>query len=387
VGKTQFILHLIPSGILHKGKVCIIGNGVVVNPRALIDEIEGLNKKGIVVEGNLLISEKAHVIFPYHILLDKVREKRRGRSKIGTTGRGIGACYADKAGRFGIRMIDLLDFKRLKQKIAWNMEEKGFLLRGLYGTGEEIDTGKIAESYFSLLDRIRGCITNTELRLVEFLNEGKKVLFEGAQGTLLDIDYGTYPYVTSSNATSGGVCTGSGIPPTRINQVLGVVKAYTTRVGQGPFPTELPPRVSEVIRMKGREYGATTGRPRRCGWIDTVGLRYAKMVNGFDTIAITKLDVLNDLERINICVAYECDGKEISTFPSSSEVLGRCKPVYEELEGWKTEIRGIKDFDDLPIQARRFLSRVSSLVGVDISIVSLGPERTQTILLKENFIT
>lgn len=373
----EFIFHLVPSGILNQGKICIIGNGVVVDPKVLVEEIESLRKKGIEVFGNLWIAENAHIIFPYHKLMDEMAEKRRG---IGTTKRGIGPCYVDKVARIGIRAIDLLEEDTLRKKMERIFLEK----RGLFSNGFNVDD--IISQYRGYIDKIKGYIRDTGILIDEAIREGKVVLFEGAQGTLLDVDHGTYPYVTSSNATAGGACTGAGIGPTKIKRVIGVVKAYTTRVGDGPFPTELPKGIEDEVRIRGREYGATTGRPRRCGWFDLVGVRYAIRINGIDTLVITKLDVLDEQDTIKICTGYRYNGKIITEFPHSIKVLWECEPIYETLEGWKEPISHIRSFDKLPIKTRSYLGRIEELTGTRIGIVSVGPEREQTIILDKTLV-
>jgi adenylosuccinate synthase len=315
---------------------------------------------------------------PYHILLDKVRERWRGKEKIGTTGRGIGATYADKAARVGIRMIDLLDEEVLTEKIKKNLVEKNCLLRELYKE-EGFDSSKIRDEYLQYADLIKDFITDTTTLINQALEDGKKILFESAQGTLLDIDYGTYPYVTSSNPVAGGVCTGAGVNPRSIKGVIGVAKAYTTRVGEGPFPTELAKEMGESLRIKGREYGATTGRPRRCGWFDSIGVKYATQLNGFNEVAITKLDVLNDLQKIKICIGYKYKGEKLKTFPHSIKVLNECEPLYIELDGWQQEISNTTFFDELPKQAKNYINVLRDLIETEISIISIGPERSQAI--------
>ena len=377
----SFILHLIPSGILHKGRICIIGNGVVINPAALIEEIEMLKKRGIKVDSNLLISEQAHIIFPYHWMMDEQREKSKGDGKIGTTKRGIGPCYTDKVARSGIRMADLLDDEVFAKKLKENLKEKNAILHNVYGfSGYSFE--ELYKQYIGYRDNIKKYITNTAVVINEALDKGKEVLFEGAQGTLLDVDYGTYPYVTSSNATAGGACTGTGVGPSRIGKVIGVVKAYTTRVGEGPFPTEFDDTLMKIIREKGKEFGATTGRPRRCGWFDSLIVRYAVMVNGIKEIVVTKLDVLDCLEKIKICTGYKYKGKLYKHFPANTEMLLKLEPVYEELPGWLCDTSVAKNYKDLPKNAKRYLERLSDVCGVKISMVSIGSERRQILKLK-----
>ncbi len=330
----QYILHLVPSGILHENTICVIGNGVVIDPLALLEEIEFLKSKGISVDGRLWISHRAHLIMPYHQLLDQAKESKDADHKIGTTGRGIGPAYVDKVNRMGIRIVDLLDRDTLKNKLRTNIKEKNEILKKIYEE-KEIDVDEIINEYLEFDNKIDPYIKEVSTFLNESLKDGKQILLEGAQGTLLDIDFGTYPYVTSSNPTSGGACAGVGIGPTKIESVLGVIKAYTTRVGMGPFPTEIGEEEDFDLRDLGGEYGATTGRPRRCGWFDAVIANFAVQVNGLDSFALTKLDVLDSLEEIKVCVAYKYEGKTITTFPSEMRILENCEPVYESFPGWQ----------------------------------------------------
>lgn len=379
IGNEEFILHLIPSGILHKGKVCVIGNGVVVDPEALLEEIEALKKRHIEVDSSLIISDQVHVIFPYHKLLDELREQKKSSTKIGTTKRGIGPCYADKAARCGIRMTDLLNPEKFKEKLKFNIDEKNAILRTLYNhSGFSLDD--MYHQYIDYGKKISKYMQNAPLYLNNAVQKGKSLLFEGAQGTLLDIDHGTYPFVTSSNATAGGACTGTGISPINIDKVLGVAKAYTTRVGEGPFPTEFGPELMEKIRKKGKEFGATTGRPRRCGWLDAVILRHAVMINGLTELALTKLDVLDDTDTIKVCTAYKCGGKVLKNFPGNMETLSECQPVYEELPGWKTDITSVTKYRQLPSKARKYIAYISKLLNRKITMVSVGSERRQTLI-------
>jgi len=378
IGQESFVLHLIPSGILHKKKICVIGNGVVVDPKALIDEIEGLKKRNIKIDSNLLISEQAHVIFPYHKLLDQLRERRR---KIGTTGRGIGPCYADKLARVGIRVVDLLDKDTFAEKLKLNLAEKNEIFKKLYGI-KEFSFVKIYREYLGYTEIIGKYITNTTIVLKEAVSKNKNILFEGAQGTLLDIDFGTYPYVTASNASVGGVCTGTGVSPKDIDKVVGVAKAYTTRVGEGPFPTEFEPDLMEEIRQRGKEFGATTGRPRRCGWFDAVLVKHSILVNGLDEIALTKLDVLDEMKQIKICTAYKYKGKFFRHFPADMRILFEGEPIYEEQTGWRHDTSGITSFRDLPLNAQRYLRRLSRMLDIKIKLISVGSERKQTFVLK-----
>ncbi len=384
INDEKYILHLIPSGVLHKDKVCIIGNGVVVEPAALIDEIKGLRERGVRIGGNLLISKNAHLIMPYHIALDKAGEKMRGKKCIGTTGRGIGPTYVDKMARTGIRVGDLLSPEVFMGKITSNLKNINFILKNLYKTGG-FSAQKIFSEYMAYAKILRKHIADTDLVINDAVNAGKNILLEGAQGTLLDIDHGTYPYVTSSNSIAGGACTGVGIGPTKISRVLGVVKAYTTRVGSGPFPTELSDSIGEEIRRKGGEFGATTGRPRRCGWLDTVILRHAAAINGLSGIAITKLDILDGLEKIKICTAYRYKGKTYSHFPKEIDVFEKCAPVYEEMKGWRESTLGIKEFRKLPTRAQAYIRRIEGLVGVKAHIISTGQKRDELIHLRDQF--
>lgn len=378
IGDKQYILHLIPSGILRENVICVIGNGVVIDPKALLDEIDLLEKSGISIAGRLFISQNAHLIMPYHKLLDSISEN--SSSKIGTTGRGIGPCYIDKYARKGIRIVDLLDRAVLEEKIKTNIEEKNNILKKVYNH-EELNVDEIIKEYLEFDQKIDKYITDVPTYLNNAANEGKSILLEGAQGTLLDIDHGTYPFVTSSNPTSGGACTGSGIPPTKISSVIGIVKAYTTRVGLGPFPTELFGDDGNKMREVGAEFGATTGRPRRCGWFDAFLVNYSRMINGIERVAITKLDVLSYLDEIKVCVAYEINGKQLKSYPTDVNIMTQVKPVYEILPGWKSDISKIKYYDDLPSAAKDYLSFISHQGGFEISLISVGPKRQQTIEL------
>jgi len=384
VGDEEFVLHLIPSGILHEGKTCIIGNGVVVDPQSLLEEIDTLTTKGVRIEDNLLVSETAHIIFPYHKLLDVLREKLKGSKKIGTTGRGISPTYMDKVGYMGIRAIDLLDGDVLGEKLRINLHEKNLLLTRVYDH-EGLDFDEIYSQYTAYGDRMKPYIRNTELILNQALKDDKNILFEGAQGALLDVDFGSYPYVTASSTTAGGACTGSGTGPTWIDLVVGVVKAYTTRVGSGPLPTEFPPEADFVDRKRDREYGSTTGRSRRCGWFDAVVVKHSVRVNGIGAAALTKLDVLDNAPTIRICTSYRCDGERIEEFPNSMQVLSRCQPVYEEVEGWMADTSNVRRYEDLPENARRYVERLSDLIGAPIEIISVGSRRSQTILKGDLF--
>jgi adenylosuccinate synthase len=378
IGDKKFILHLIPSGILRDGVMCAIGNGVVIDPKALMEEITLLESMGINIKGRLLISHNAHLIMPYHKLIDKLNES--GANKIGTTGRGIGPCYIDKYARKGIKIVDLLDKEILREKIKQNIEEKNVLLTKVYNE-KELDVESIVNEYIEFDKYIDEYISDVPLYLSNALDEKKNILLEGAQGALLDVDFGTYPFVTSSNPTSGGACTGSGIPPTKISSVLGIVKAYTTRVGLGPFPTELEDELGEKLRKIGVEFGATTGRPRRCGWFDAFLLNYSRMINGIGRAAITKLDVLSHFDEIKVCVGYEINGKKLKTYPTSLGEMMKVTPVYETLKGWNSEISNITSYDLLPAEAKDYLQFISQQSGFEISIISVGPRRDQTIQL------
>jgi adenylosuccinate synthase len=384
VGMDEFILHLIPSGILHKGKMCIIGNGVVVDPAALLSEMDGLVKRGIRFEKNLLISRNAHLIMPYHKALDVASERLKGNKKIGTTGRGIGPAYADKVSRKGIRMADLLDPEAFREKLSVSVGEANFILERFYNA-PLVHQDEVFEEYMNHSRRLMKYITDTTLYLDKAIAGKKKVLAEGAQGTHLDIDHGTYPFVTSSSPTAGGACTGLGIGPNTISEIVGIVKAYTTRVGSGPFPTEQENVMGELLRERGREYGATTGRPRRCGWMDTLIVRHAVRVNGFTSIALTKLDVLDSLDEIKICVGYKHKGKRYDEMPSDISVLEQCTPQYITMPGWKQTTIGIKKYEQLPKKARAYVEKVCKLCGVKPSIISTGARRDETIILEKPF--
>lgn len=381
INNEKFILHLVPSGILYKDKICIIGNGVVVDPAALIEEIDGLKQRGVEINGNLFLSKNAHLIMPYHIVMDRENERIRGAKSIGTTGRGIGPAYCDKVSRSGIRIADLLHPKLFKEKLESNLFYVNFLLENLYKV-QKLDIESIYKKYMGYAEKLKEYISDTDIIINKMISENKNVLFEGAQGTLLDIDHGTYPYVTSSNAIAGGACTGLGIGPTKISKVIGVVKAYTTRVGGGPFPTEIKDSLGDKIREKGGEYGATTGRPRRCGWIDLVILRHSVMINGVTGIAITKLDILDDLDVIKICTSYKYNREIFYDFPKESNIFEKCEPIYEEVEGWKTSTSGIKVFDQLPRAAKAYIKKIESMLGIEVNLISTGQRRDELIELK-----
>ncbi|MET0224743.1 MAG: adenylosuccinate synthase [Terrimicrobium sp.] len=378
IGGKKFTLHLIPSGILRTGKACVIGNGVVVDPIDLIRELTGLRRQGVTIADNLFISDCAHVVFPYHRMLDECRERAKGDKKIGTTKRGIGPCYGDKVERTGLRMGDLVYPMTFSEKFQAKVEESNKILEAF---GEKpIDFLEVKKAYLSAARKLAPYITNTVVYLHEAIKAGKNILFEGAQGTFLDLDHGTYPYVTSSNTTAGGACTGTGVPPHRIDRVIGVMKAYTTRVGEGPFPTENQ-EISDMLHAMGREFGSTTGRPRRCGWFDSVATRYSSMINGIDELAVTNLDGLDHVENIKICVAYKLGTKTLSVPPSNLRELKRCVPVLIELPGWNASTAQARAFRELPSKARNFLKKIASLTGPKLSIVSVGADREQTIRL------
>ena len=375
---TKFVLRLIPSGILHPGITCVIGNGVVIDPQALFAEIDELTNNGIDVTGRIFVSDKAHLILPYHRDLDLLSEARRGERKIGTTSRGIGPAYEDKIARRGIGVGDLNDPKGLEQNVRDNVNARNRLVQD-----STMDWKPVLTQLLAYAERIRPMMRDVSVLLTRAMADGQSILFEGAQGTLLDIDHGTYPYVTSSSASVGGVCTGLGIPPRAIGRVLGVVKAYTTRVGEGPLPTELTGEMGDRLRESGNEYGAVTGRPRRCGWYDAVAVRYGVRINGLDALALTKLDVLDRLDRIEICTAYKCGGKTIMDFPSDLGQLAACEPVYESMPGWDTPTAGVRKFEQLPEAARKYIQRLEEVSGVRAAIVSTGSERDDTLLRED----
>jgi adenylosuccinate synthase len=381
----QTICHLIPSGILHEGKKCLIGNGVVVDPQVLLEEIDTLTGKGVSVSPERLsLSEKAHLIMPYHKAMDHAREAAKGKDKLGTTGRGIGPCYEDKVGRTGIRSIDLFEPALLEEKIKTSLKEKNFYLTRFFNA-EPLEFQPIFDQYRSMGEILRPYIGDVSLEIDQAIRSGKKILFEGAQGTHLDIDHGTYPFVTSSNPVSGMVCAGSGVGPDKLHHVIGIVKAYTTRVGAGPFTTELLDETGDYIQKKGSEFGATTGRRRRCGWLDLVMVRDSVRLNGLTSLSITKLDVLTGLDTLKICVGYDFQGERINARPASLNKLAECTPIYEELPGWQDDISSARELDQLPSQARDYLKRIEDLTEVPLSIISVGPMREQTIVLKDPF--
>jgi adenylosuccinate synthase len=374
----RIILQLIPSGIMRPGKKAVIGNGTVVDPAALVGELENLRKSDIDVRGRLFLSNRAHVIFPYHREMDRAAEAARGAAKIGTTSRGIGPAYEDKASRRGLRVCDLLDSKRFAEKLEPVIAEKNMISAATFG--HPLETAGLVEQYLELASHIRGLVTDTAVLLNDALDRGETVLFEGAQGTMLDIDHGTYPYVTSSNATSGGVATGLGVAPTRLTGVVGVTKAYTTRVGSGPFPTEMLDLDAHEVRTRGNEFGAVTGRPRRCGWLDLVVLRYAIMLSGIDSLAVTKLDVFDQQSEIRVCTGYRYNGERLGEMPPDVETLSQVEPEYETLPGWQKPTPGIREVKDLPAAAREYLNFISEKLQVEIGLISTGPEREATII-------
>lgn len=378
-GDKMYVLHLIPSGIL-QGKVCVIGNGVVIDPSALLKEISFLDSVGISVEGRLFISDRCHLIMPYHKLFDVLMEERGGTGvRIGTTRRGIGPAYGDKFIRKGLRTCDMIEESSFKDKIRNSVREANAILS--YMDIETLNEDLVINEYCDYACKIKQYIVDTRVLLINAINENKSILFEGAQGTMLDIDFGTYPFVTSSNTTIGGICSGTGILPKHVHRIIGVAKSYTTRVGEGPFPTELKDEIGDILCSKGKEFGATTGRKRRCGWFDAVVVKYASEINGFDYLAITKLDVLDGLDEVKICVAYDLDGKRIYTPPASFELLQKCKPVYITLPGWESSTMDLKEYHKLPVEALKYLETIEKLVGVKIGILSTGPSRSSTIML------
>jgi len=376
----KYKVHLIPSGIFYSNKICVIGNGMVINPAALIEEMEYIRANGFSID-NLRISDRAHVIMPYHLLLDGLEEDSKGDNKIGTTRKGIGPCYMDKAARNGIRIADLMDAQEFESKLRRLVAEKNRLIEQVYGA-QGLNADAILAEYLAYAEAIRPHVVDTSVVLNDAIDEGRRVLFEGAQGVMLDIDQGTYPFVTSSNPTAGGVCIGSGVGPTKIHQIIGVAKAYTSRVGDGPFPTELENETGDYIREKGHEYGTTTGRPRRVGWFDSVVVRHARRVSGITGLSLNSIDVLSGLETVKICTGYMYRGELIEHYPASLKMLAECTPVYEELPGWSEDITGARSLNDLPENARHYVERVSQLTGIPIAIFSVGRNREQTNLVR-----
>ena len=383
VGDKEYKLRLIPSGILYDDKTNVIGNGVVVDPKALFEEIEYLEGVGVkITPEKLIISDRSHLIMPYHKVLDKLKEKARGKNDIGTTGRGIGPCYTDKFERCGIRVCDLMHENVFREKLEQNIEAKNAYITKVLG-GEPLNYEEILKEYLELAKKLRPFVADTSVKVYDSILADKTVLFEGAQGMLLDIDYGTYPYVTSSNTTAGGVASGSGIGPRMITNAVGIAKAYTTRVGKGPFPTELDNEVGEWIREKGHEYGVNTGRSRRCGWLDLVILKTSVRVSGLTSLAVTKIDTLAGLDKIKVCVGYKFNGEIIDYFPASLEDLALCEPVYEEFDGWDDSVANARSYDELPENAKKYIERIEEFTGTRVSIVSVGPKRDQTMRVKE----
>lgn len=383
VDNIKYKLRLLPSGILHKDKVCIIGNGVVIEPKVFLSEIDGLIEKKVNMS-NLKISNRAHVLMPYHKILDELQEEDLGENKLGTTKNGIGPCYMDKASRLGIRIVDLMNKETFAKKLKFNVELKNKLLKKLYNH-EGINYEELLKEYLEYADRLRPYVADTTTILNKAIKEKKNILFEGAQATMLDLDHGTYPFVTSSYPAAGGACTGSGVGPRKIDNVIGVVKAYSTRVGEGPFPSELFDDVGQFIRDKGGEYGTVTGRARRCGWLDACVIKYASYVNGLDSVAITRLDILDELDKLKICVAYKYNGEILEDYPADLDILSKAEPVYEEFDGWKTSTANIREYDKLPENAKKYLKRLSEVIDTEISIVSVGAGRDETIIIKDIF--
>lgn len=383
VNGNKYKLRLLPSGILYEDKICVIGNGVVIEPKVFLREIEELKNKKIKIS-NLKISNRAHILFPYHKILDELQENDLGENKLGTTKNGIGPCYMDKAARIGIRICDLTNKEIFSKKLKFNLELKNKLLKNLYNH-KTLDYEEILKEYLEYGERLKPYVADTSTILNKAIKEKKNILFEGAQATMLDLEHGTYPFVTSSLPSAAGSCAGSGVGPRKIDNVIGVVKAYSTRVGEGPFPSELFDEIGNRIRDRGNEYGTVTGRPRRCGWLDACVIRYASFVNGLDSLAVTRLDILDDLEKIKICSAYKYNGNIIEDYPADLDILSKVEPVYEEFEGWKTDTRKIRDYDKLPDNAKKYLKRLSEITDTEISIVSVGAGRDETIICKKIF--
>ena len=385
VDGKKTVLHLVPSGALHPGKLCVIGNGVVVDPEVLLKEIAGLKQNGwLLDDASLRISEEAHLIMPYHKAIDQARERLRGEGMIGTTGRGIGPAYEDKVARIGIRFIDLLEEETFQEKLRRNIEEKNIYLKAILKE-KALDFNKIHDRYSGYREKLKTYVIDTGLLLDREMRAGKRVLFEGAQGTLLDVDHGTYPFVTSSNTVAGGVSSGTGVGPRHIHQVIGISKAYTTRVGSGPFPTELHGSEGEILKREGIEFGATTGRPRRCGWFDAVAVRHAVRISGITGLALTKLDVLTGFKKIPMCVAYRYDGKIHEEFPASIRAMQSAQPILEEMDGWDTPLTAVRRFSDLPANAQKYVRRIEKILETEVILVSVGPDREQTVMLKNPF--
>lgn len=383
VGDKKYALHLIPSGILYKDTINVIGNGVVFDPKGFIEEIESLEAAGVSVD-NIKVSSRAHLVLPYHKVIDALSEEKKGKDKIGTTKKGIGPCYMDKVERSGIRICDFIDPSVFKEKLKYQIENKNKIITAIYG-GEALDFETIYKEYSEYAKVIKNYVDDTTVIVNDAVEANEKVLFEGAQGSLLDIDLGTYPFVTSSHPTAGGFAVGTGIGPNKIEKVLGIVKAYTTRVGKGPFVTELFNETGDAIREAGHEFGTTTGRPRRCGWLDTVLVNYSKRINGMTTMSLMLLDVLTGFDTLKICTGYQYGDEVITNYPASLKVLSECTPVYEELPGWSEDITQVETFDDLPENAKKYVKRIEELIGLPISIVSVGPKRKQTIIREDIF--
>ncbi|WP_457568434.1 adenylosuccinate synthase [Desulfurobacterium sp.] len=379
ISGNKYVLHLLPSGILHEEKICVLGNGMVIDLEALINEIEFIKRVGKSTNGRILLSERAHVILPYHKQLDAASETKKGDGSIGTTLKGIGPAYRDKAGRMGIRIADLKNSETFKKRLVENIREKSIILKYVYGYEPDLNADEIYTSTMRAFEKLEPFVTDTIKFLNKAIDEGKNVLFEGAQATLLDIDAGTYPFVTSSNSSALGIASGTGISPKKVQKIAGIAKAYTTRVGSGPFPTELGCQLGELLRARGHEYGSTTGRPRRCGWLDLVAVKYSATVNDLDSLVITKLDVLDAFEEIKICTTYKLNGKTIESFPSTVEELESVEPVYETLPGWRTETTRIKEFDKLPENAKKFIKFIEEYLNIPVSLVSTGPQRDEII--------
>lgn len=384
INGDKYVLHLIPSGVMHPEKINIIGNGVVIDPKALLEEMKGLEEKGIVFGDRFFVSKRAHLILPYHGLVDRLKEESKGDKKIGTTGRGIGPSYADKVGRNGIRVCDLYDKEVFREKLEQNVNDANFLIENIY-KAEKLDAEAIFNEYMEYAEAMKPYVAETAYLVNKLYDEGKNIMMEGAQGSLLDIDFGTYPFVTSSNATAGGACTGTGLSPVKINKVVGVLKAYTTRVGSGPFPTELFGQEGEDLRIAGNEFGATTGRPRRCGWLDLVAAKYAVIVSGIESIALTKLDVLTGLKTLKVCTGYKIGGKVLDTFPPEISAIENCEPVYELFDGWDEDISKVKSYDELPNNAKKYLDFIRSYLNINYAVVSHGVDRSETLKINEIF--
>ena len=380
---NKYILHLLPSGILHEDKKCVLGNGMVIDLEGLLNEIEFIKRVGKSVKGRIFVSERAHLILPYHKELDAALEKLRGNGSIGTTLKGIGPAYRDKAGRVGIRIADLKDEGTFREKLRWNIREKELTLKHVYNYEVSFNFDEVYSHVMRIYEKVAGFVCDTVTLLNRAIDRGDNVLFEGAQATLLDIDVGTYPFVTSSNSSALGIPAGAGISPKKVEKIYGIMKAYTTRVGGGPFPTELKDTMGELLRARGHEYGSTTGRPRRCGWLDLFAVKFSKMVNDLDGVIVTKLDVLDAFDEIKVCVGYELDGEVLDYFPSTAKELSRVKPIYETLPGWKTKTTHVKRFEELPKEAQNFIKFIEDYLETEVPIVSTGPQRDETIVACE----